>query len=441
MKKPVGKFIHQFRQWLPTLLEAPSEVEFNNYWAWRRRFLYKRLSLGLGLGLLYFSGLTGLYLIQMMLGDRSLNAVVFKNLLTALSMASWLVWLQLPVGKRQQAIAFLGLSWSITMLTNVPSALDPVLIPDLKGWTITFFAQATIIPFRWRLHLLSQLGAYAFFFSTSWLVSQQFLPASISATGFLFDMGWICLMSTLVVYLYERLSKAEFQTRYRLRQEQQRSEQLLLNILPPSIAERLLKQQQTIADSFAEVTVLFADIVGFTQLSTQMSPSEVVNLLNQVFSRFDELAEYHGLEKIKTIGDSYMVVAGLPQHRIDHASAIAQMALAMHQALKQLNTQTGHTLEIRTGIHTGPVVAGIIGLKKFAYDLWGDTVNTASRMESQGLPGEIQVSETTYECLKQQYVFEERGSIAIKGKGEMNTYLLRGKCAPEAIAVEQTNLI
>lgn len=427
MKKPVDKFIRQFRQWLPTLLEAPSEVEFSNYWTWRRRFLYKRLSLGLGLGLLYFAGLTGLYFVQMLLGDRSLSATLFKNLMTALSMASWLVLLQLPVGRRYQAIAFLGLSWSVTILTNIPATFDPAIIPDLKGWTITFFAQATIIPFRWRLHLLSQLGAYAFFFATSWLTSRQFLPTTVSATSLLFDMVWICMMSTLVVYLYERLSKAEFQTRYQLRQEQQRSEQLLLNILPPSIAERLLKQQQTIADSFAEVTVLFADIVGFTQLSTQMSAPEVVNLLNQVFSRFDELAEQYGLEKIKTIGDAYMVVAGLPQHRVDHAAAIAEMALTMQQALKELNSQNGHKLEIRIGIHTGPVVAGIIGLKKFAYDLWGDTVNTASRMESQGLSGEIQVSQATYECLKQQYLFEARGSITIKGKGEMNTYLLRGK--------------
>lgn len=417
----------KFIQWLPTLLEAPSESEFTHYTAWQRRFFHKRLSLGLGLGLLYFAGLTGLYLMQVILGNRALDTAILKNLVTALSMASWLIWLQTPIGNRQLAIAFLGLSWSVTMLTNVPLTLDTVIVPDLKGWTITFFAQATIIPFRWPLHLLSQLGAYAFFFLTNWVTSQALLPQTLSSIDLLFDMGWICLMSTLVVYLYERLSSAEFQTRRKLRQEQKRSERLLLNILPPSIAERLLQQQQTIADSFAEVTVLFADIVGFTQLSTKLSPPELVNLLNQVFSRFDELAEYYGLEKIKTIGDAYMVVAGLPQHRTDHASAIAQMALAMQQALAELNTQTGYPLEIRIGIHTGPVVAGVIGLKKFAYDLWGDTVNTASRMESHSLPGEIQVSRTTYECLKQQYLFEERGSLFIKGKGEMTTYFLKAK--------------
>ncbi|HEY9909342.1 MAG TPA: adenylate/guanylate cyclase domain-containing protein, partial [Thermosynechococcaceae cyanobacterium] len=276
-------------------------------------------------------------------------------------------------------------------------------------------------------HWVSHLGAYAFFFSAHWLVNYRFTPAGSSSIDLLFDMVWISAMSTLVVYLYERLSRAEFQARQKLRQEQQRSERLLLNILPPSIAERLLNQHQTIADSFSEVTVLFADIVGFTQLSSEMSPAEVVELLNQVFSGFDGLAESYQLEKIKTIGDAYMVVAGLPEPRTDHAEAIVEMALAMQQVLKVLNQRTGHTLQIRTGIHTGPVVAGVIGLKKFAYDLWGDTVNVASRMESHGLPNEIQVSSITHAYLQHQYIFEERNKIVIKGKGEMTTYILRGK--------------
>lgn len=429
MRKPnrLKQAVKTFSQWFLSLLEAPSEADFTHYGAWRHRFIQKRLSLGLGLGLLYFTGLTGLHLLRAILSDRALDIPFWKNLVTALSMASWLVWLQTPRGARHQAIAFLGLSWSITILTNLPWTLNPIIIPDLKGWTIAFFAQATIIPFRWRLHLLAQIGAYVCFFATNWLMVQRLLPTTISPTELLFDMVWICAMSTLVVYLYERLAQAEFHTRQRLQQEQQRSERLLLNILPPSIAKRLLQQHQTIADNFAEVTVLFADIVGFTQLSTQLSAAEVVNLLNQVFSRFDELAETYGLEKIKTIGDAYMVVAGLPQHRTDHASAIAQMALAMQQALKDLNAQNGYNLEIRVGIHTGSVVAGIIGLKKFAYDLWGDTVNTASRMESQGLPGAIQVSCVTYECLKESYLFEDRGNILVKGKGEMMTYLLIGE--------------
>ena len=211
-----------------------------------------------------------------------------------------------------------------------------------------------------------------------------------------------------------------------LRLEQEKSDRLLLNILPQAIAERLKQDQSIIADTFAEVTVLFADIVGFTQISSQISPSELVSLLNEIFSTFDRLAEKHGLEKIKTIGDAYMVVGGLPMPRSDHAEAIAAMALDMQQAIAEFSNTHKQDFRIRIGIHSGPVVAGVIGIKKFIYDLWGDTVNTASRMESHGLPGCIQVTETTYQQLQEKYSFENRGAIEVKGKGEMNTYFLTG---------------
>ncbi len=210
-----------------------------------------------------------------------------------------------------------------------------------------------------------------------------------------------------------------------LRVQQEQSERLLLNILPEEIANRLKRGDSTIADTFADVTVLFADIVGFTQLSARVSPTELVSLLNDIFSTFDNLAERHGLEKIKTIGDAYMVVGGLPIPRKDHAEAIAEMALDMQDAIINFsNTQNQH-LSIRIGINTGPVVAGVIGIKKFIYDLWGDTVNTASRMESHGLPGSIHVTGATYEQLRQKYFFESRGAIEVKGKGRMTTYLLQ----------------
>lgn len=212
-----------------------------------------------------------------------------------------------------------------------------------------------------------------------------------------------------------------------LRYQQEQSELLLLNILPAPIAERLKLQESTIADSFAEVTVLFADIVGFTQLSADTSPTELVELLNKIFSAFDRLSELHGLEKIKTIGDAYMVVGGLPMPRSDHAQAIAEMALDMQDAIALFNLKNAKSFQIRVGISTGPVVAGVIGIKKFIYDLWGDTVNTASRMESHGLAGRIQITATTYERLRDQYIFEERGIIHVKGKGEMTTYLLTGR--------------
>lgn len=212
-----------------------------------------------------------------------------------------------------------------------------------------------------------------------------------------------------------------------LRESQERSERLLLNILPAPIAERLKQDTSAIAEQFDEVTILFGDIVGFTPLSTRIKPAELVNLLNEIFSTFDELTEKQGLEKIKTIGDAYMVVGGLPIAKPDHAESIAQMALDMQIAIAQFQAKYSEDLQIRIGINTGSVVAGVIGMKKFIYDLWGDAVNVASRMESSGLAGKIQVTETTYERLKERYEFEKRGQVDVKGKGEMTTYWLVGK--------------
>ena len=230
----------------------------------------------------------------------------------------------------------------------------------------------------------------------------------------------------------KRLRDQEQAALKQLQAEQEKSERLLLSILPQPIAERLKQNIHTIADSFAEASVLFADIVGFTEISQQRSAIEVVCLLNQIFSSFDALAARHNIEKIKTIGDAYMVVAGLPVPRPDHALAIAEMALDMQQAIKEFNQETGESIQIRIGISSGPVVAGVIGTKKFSYDLWGDTVNTASRMESQGIPGCIQLTENTQVALEAQYLLEARGPILIKGKGEMLTYLLRGRRSLEA---------
>jgi class 3 adenylate cyclase/CheY-like chemotaxis protein len=209
--------------------------------------------------------------------------------------------------------------------------------------------------------------------------------------------------------------------------ERERSERLLLNILPRPIAERLKDNQLTIADSFSEVTVLFADIVDFTRLSERISATDLVTLLNDIFSVFDHLAEQHGLEKIKTIGDSYMVVGGLPIPRSDHAEAVADMALDMQQKIVERLDALTDPINIRIGISTGPVVAGVIGARKFIYDLWGDTVNTASRMESHGLPGAIQVTSATYERLREKFDFVERGVVQVKGKGAIATYLLTGR--------------
>jgi len=179
------------------------------------------------------------------------------------------------------------------------------------------------------------------------------------------------------------------------------------------------------------VTVLFADIVDFTTLSATATPNQVVEFLNGLFSRFDRLAERHGLEKIKTIGDAYMVAGGLPVPRSDHADAVADMALDMMAELGAVDHRLGADIQLRIGIDTGPVVAGVIGVRRFIYDLWGDTVNTASRMESQGVPGSIQVTERTYQRLCSHYSFAERGPVFVKGKGEMKTWFLEGRLAPK----------
>ncbi|MBA3547263.1 MAG: response regulator [Nannocystis sp.] len=213
----------------------------------------------------------------------------------------------------------------------------------------------------------------------------------------------------------------------KLRSEQERSEQLLLNILPRPIAERLKEGQRTIADVFPDVTVLFADLVGFTRMSEQLPPAELVAMLNKIFSMFDQLAEKHGLEKIKTIGDEYMAASGLPMPRPDHAEAMAEMALDMLAVIERFNTKRKSGVRIRIGMNCGPVTAGIIGTKKFAYDLWGDTVNIASRMESHGIANAIQVTESTYKRLRHKYAFQRRGIIHVKGKGALCTYFLVGR--------------
>ena len=209
-----------------------------------------------------------------------------------------------------------------------------------------------------------------------------------------------------------------------LRYQRQRSEDLLTNVLPFQIAQRLKEHQRAIADHFDGVTILFADIVGFSQVSAQMTPCDLVRQLNRIFSRFDELATRHGLEKIKTIGDAYMVAAGVPGPRPDHAQAIAQMALDMQATIGDFRRPDGQPFQLRVGINSGSLVAGVIGIRKFIYDLWGDTVNIASFMESSGEAAKIQVSELSYTLLKEDFICEPRGNIILKSGDPIATYWL-----------------
>jgi adenylate cyclase len=225
-----------------------------------------------------------------------------------------------------------------------------------------------------------------------------------------------------------------------LRDEQAKAENLLLNILPRSIADRLKAQTQPIADQFGSASILFADVVDFTPWSEHLPPAEVVGYLDHLFSHFDDLTEGYGLEKIKTIGDCYMVAAGVPTPRPDHARALALMALDMLEAMRS-DDDVGHLgLDLRVGINSGPVVAGVIGRKRFLYDLWGDAVNTASRMESHGMPGRIQITGATYELLADEFECERRGTIAVKGKGEIEAWYLIGPRVDGASAANDAAL-
>ena len=211
-----------------------------------------------------------------------------------------------------------------------------------------------------------------------------------------------------------------------LRAEQEKSELLLRNVLPHTIAERLKAATERIADHFAAASILFADVAEFTPLAERLTPAEMVGVLDQLFSRFDALVERHGLEKIKTIGDAYMAAAGVPDPCPDHAQRTALVALGMRELLTATAVAGRPGVELRIGINSGPVVAGVIGTHRFLYDLWGDAVNTASRMESHGTPGEIQITRATYELLRDEFVCRPRGTIAVKGKGEMETWYLDG---------------
>ncbi len=235
----------------------------------------------------------------------------------------------------------------------------------------------------------------------------------------------------VIAYALERSVRTDFLLRQEIAAERARSESLLRNILPEPVADRLKDGPAVIADGFADVTVLFADIVRFTPNSARITPVQLIAILDDVFTRFDELADRYGLEKIKTIGDAYMVVGGIPEPRAGHVEAVAAMALEMRDAIADVEWPGGEQVDLRIGIATGSVVAGVIGRRKFAYDLWGETVNLAGRMESHGLPGAIQVSETVYERLRLSHAFEHRGLIEMKGMGEVRAYILLGRLEGE----------
>ncbi|MFN2137924.1 MAG: adenylate/guanylate cyclase domain-containing protein [Candidatus Promineifilaceae bacterium] len=332
--------------------------------------------------------------------------------------------------QRFETIAFVVILFSITC-TVVAHNLIGGYASGLQiiQWTIINLVFAVL--FTSRRYVLLTVAYFILLVAVSGLRQPQIesLAPGLSP-GFVGNDATvnIVLMGLLItgsgLYLFNQIE------RYR-----RKADNLLLNILPGSIAERLKEDPSTIADGFKEVTVLFADIVDFTALSAEANAVDVVCKLNEIFSEFDLLAARHGLEKIKTIGDAYMVAGGLPQPRNDHCAAVAAFALDIVAEMDRHKAWDGRPLRIRVGINTGPVVAGVIGRQKFIYDLWGDAVNVASRMESNGLSNQIQVTQAVRDELAGRYEFEARGPIAVKGKGQMTTYLLLDKRAARSPAV------
>jgi adenylate cyclase len=335
------------------------------------------------------------------------------------------LWYMAATGHRQ---LFQRIALATTLL--LPSALHVAMggFAASNGMVLwAMFAPLGALLLGSRAEARLWAAAYVAVASTAWAM-EAFAPTvrwiepsadpAWSRAGLYFGLPGMAVALVWVFVSETERAKAE------AAREHARAERLLLNILPAPIAARLKDDTGTIADGFSAVSVLFADIVGFTGLSARTRPEQLVALLDEVFSAFDAAADRRGCEKIKTIGDAYMAAAGLPTGRDDHADALAALSLDLFDALAAINARHGTALDLRIGIHSGPVVAGVIGQRKFSYDLWGDTVNTASRMESHGVAGRVQLTEATMRELTARFRTEPRGTIKVKGKGPMNVYLL-----------------
>lgn len=269
-------------------------------------------------------------------------------------------------------------------------------------------------------------------------LNTSFLSPTIITIFFVLNIGTV---SAIAIFLLAYFVGEKDRLFSMLRGEQAKSENLLLNILPREIAAILKNESRTIADYYPEASILFADMVGFTPLSSRLAPAEVVELLNEAFSYFDSLLDKYDVEKIRTIGDSYMVASGVPRRRTDHAQALVHMALEMRDFIQTHVFRNGQRVNFRIGISSGPVIGGVIGKRKFVYDVWGDPVNVASRMESQGMGGSIQITRATYELIKDEFVCEPRGALDVKGKGTMEAWLvISARVKTQAQGVQREHL-
>ncbi len=368
----------------------------------------------------------------------STNVPLGYQLISVTSLAYYLWAKRFGVFRFVQLSLFLFtpfvMQWSIGSAVTASGVMLWALLAPISALVVSGWRES--IPWFFAYIVMTLVsGFFDFYLATG---GDGGVP--MKTIGVFFALNFAAMSSIiyfLVRYFVVEMDKIKVQLDLQhqlLAEEQKKSERVLLNVLPSSIAQRLKDHQGLIADGHADVTVMFADLVNFTQLTESLSPEQMVSLLNTIFSGFDELSEKYGVEKIKTIGDAYMVVGGLNHERSDYTRDIADLALEMREYLNTHPELTRYKLGIHTGIATGPVVAGVIGTKRFIYDLWGDTVNIASRLTDEAVQGMIQVDKTTYNRIKHDYVFEPPATIYVKGKGEMMMHRLNGRASQEAPA-------
>jgi adenylate cyclase len=378
-------------------------------------------------------------------GTLTLAATVTAALGLGWGLTYWLLGLRLaavfPIGYMAVTVVSLAFFFRTKRyrVFRFVQLLLMLLLPSLLQWSLGGFVASSAV-ILWAL--MAPLGALMYHgiraaggWLTAYLGAVSLsgvleavvpsaagrVPEAVIVAFFLLNVAGVAATSFFLLrYFVMERDRAQRE----LQAERAKSERLLLNVLPEPIAARLKETDGIIAEGFDEATVLFADIAGFTAIAGRVPPTRVVAMLDQIFTLFDRLADEQGLEKIKTIGDAYMVAGGIPVPRTDHTEAVAEMALAMREAVAGLLAATGEPLALRIGMDTGPIVAGVIGRRKFIYDLWGDAVNTASRMESHGVPGQIHVTDRVERRLRDRYDFRPRGVVDVKGKGPMTTYLL-----------------
>ncbi|HWU23068.1 MAG TPA: adenylate/guanylate cyclase domain-containing protein [Nocardioides sp.] len=371
-------------------------------------------------GVLYAAVYAGVDLL--ILPTFSLAALLIRAFTVVLFAVGILILARVPLVRRNLQVG------SFVLLTTVQLTLGPML-SHAAHFPLDYLRTSATVTLLGAVGLL-RLRMHAIIANTAvYVVVCLALPGALQG-----DNASIVLPATaglggigvLIGYALERLRRTDFLRQRELEEARARSDEILHNVLPASIAERLRTGVGAIADSAPSVSVLFSDIVGFTPVSETLAPEELVQLLDTMFREFDGLCDLRGIEKIKTVGDAYMAVAGLPTPDADHAASVAELALDMQRTLSRLSADWPSPIAMRIGIASGPVVAGVIGQRKFTYDLWGDTVNTASRMESSGRPHRIQVSASTHDLLEDRYAFSAPQVVDIKGKGPMTTYFLLG---------------